>query len=410
MISAEPSTEDNNLHISPMHSEVQSNQDSTTVSQATHKNSLLPQPLTPLPDGGTIKITCNREYARVIINNMDLGTTPFCRSGFYPGFYNIELKHDDYRPFSKMVQLEHFDTASIDVKLEPVSHINQPVTAPVPTQSQPPVSSGPDNVTPEPSIQAIHNEQSSLPAKKGTIDISSNIANATIIINKITLGKAPIIKTGFLPGYYEIEISLDGYKPFHKVVQIKGNDTAVVRADLVTVLSRLLITSTPANASVIINDVKAGSTPFDSIQIKPNTYKLRVELPGYVPFHKTVLLTPTVTDSLTINLITVAFRDSVRKVNAKRNKIARRVLFSTLTASSVFGVISFNKKVEDHLFDERDAWNRYQEHDLSGYEYTERFNTYKTAASKTEQDIRYRTTFTILSLIGAAGLTISIPF
>lgn len=175
-------------------------------------------------------------------------------------------------------------------------------------------------------------------------------------------------------------------------------------------LSRLIVKSTPVNARILLNDTAVGTTPFDSLQINPATYTLRLELPGYVPVKKTITLTTGVTDSFSVNLTTVAFRDSVKKVIAIKSKITRRILFGVWTAGSTVGLICYNKKARENLTSEQEAWDHYMEPDLSGYEYDKRFKLYKNTASRTDRYIRCRNAYTIISLIGAAGLTISIPF
>lgn len=368
----------------------------------------LPQPLNTLPMGGTIKITCNKENAHIIINNMELGKTPFCRSGFQPGFYKIELQHDECRPYSKMVLLEKNDTVLIDARLELSGSIQAPA-APVSPQPQPEISESDESDTKTPA-EPLNHDKSFLSTVSGTINISCSIANATTYINKIAIGKAPLIKTGITPGYYEIEIKKDGYKPYYQMLRITGNDTVSVRADLISELSRLIIKSAPENARILLNDMVAGKTPFDTIQITPAIYNLTIELAGYVPVNKVITLTPGVTDSFSVALTTIAYRDSVRKVIAYKSKIARRIIFGLCTIGSTVGLISYNQKAHANLALEQKAWNRYMEPDLSGYEYDKRFEYYKSLSSSTDKYIRCRKAFTILSLISAAGLTISIPF
>jgi hypothetical protein len=363
----------------------------------------VPQPLVIV--GGTIKIICNKEGARVTINNMELGKTPFCRSGFQPGFYNIELRHDQCHPFSKMVLLEKNDTLLIDAQLVAIGEMFTPAPE--------------YNITVAPEIKdtalSVLSERKSIvaapPVKKerGTVVITSNVPEATVFVNKVSLGKTPITKNG-LPGYYEIEAKCSGYKPFYKMVQLKANDTLFVQVDLISELSRLLVTSTPANATVLLNDKQVGVTPFDSSQIAPSTYKLRIEHPEYVTIKKTLTLTESKTDTVSVVLKTIVFCDSVKKVRAHQFKIFRRTFFGICTAGSLGGMIAFNYNAGKSLDEEKKAHENYMQPGLSGYEYDSRFQTYQDAVTKTDKNIRSRKAFTILSIISAAGLAISIPF
>ena len=372
-------------------------------------NTQLPQPINPLHIGGTIIVKSNKENALVIINNVELGKTPFCRYGFQPGFYNIEIKHDECRPYSKMVLIEKNDTSLIDVQLEPINRVQESATT-IDSSGTQEETIDRDESPMKPSSNTLDPKNSFLSTFSGTFDISCNVANANIYINKLNTGKAPLIRTGLTPGYYEVEIKKDGYKPFYQMFKITGNDTITIHTELISVLSRLIVKSTPANARVFLNNTLIGITPLDSSQINPAIYNLRIELPNYVPVKRTITLTPSVTDSVSVTLTTIAFRDSVRKVRAYQSKIARRILFGLCTAGSTIGIISYNLKASGNLVHEREAWNQYMKPDLSGYEYDQRFKYYKTIASRTDRYIRCRNAFTIISLISAAGLTISIPF
>lgn len=363
----------------------------------------VPPPL--IISGGTVKIICNKENARVTINNMELGNTPFCRSGFLPGFYNIELRHDQCHPFSKMVLLENSDTLMVDAQLTAIG--DQFTPAPEYNITVAPAK--------EDTAQSVISETkapvTTTPIKKvrGTLVITSNVTEATVSVNKVVLGKTPVTKSG-LPGYYEVEVKSSGYKSFYKMIQLKGNDSVFVQADLISLFSRLIVTSTPANANIFMNNKQVGVTPFDSSQIAPSTSNLRIELPEYVAIKKTLTLTQSKTDTVSVALKTIVFCDSVKKVRAHRFKIFRRTFFGICTAGSLGGIIASNYKADESLDEEKKAHGSYMEPGLSGYEYDSRYKEYQDAVSQTDKHLKTRKAYTVLSVIGAAGLTISIPF
>lgn len=363
----------------------------------------VPQPLTI--SGGTIKIICNKDNARVTINSMELGKTPFCRNGFQPGFYNIELHHEQCHPFSKMVLLEKNDTLLIDAQLVEIGERFTPAPEANITVA-PPANNSIQTIITENKVPITVTEPK---RERGTLVITCSVPEATVFVNKVSLGKTPITKNG-LPGYYEVDVKCNGYKPFYKMVQLKGNDTISVQADLISELSRIVITSTPTNANILLNNKKVGVTPFDSAQITPSTYNLRIELPEYVAFKKTLTLSASSTDTISVVLKTVVFCDSVKKVRAHRFKVFRRTFFGICTAGSVGGVLAFNYKADENLTDEKKAYDSYMQPGLSGYEYDTRYQNYQDAVVETDKNLRARKAFTILSAIGAAGLTISIPF
>ena len=371
----------------------------------------VPQPLKTV-SGGTIVITSNAVDAVVTINNMVLGRTPFTSSGYLPGFYSIEVKHPSYHTFTKMIQITGNNAITIDAQLVP---LGTGISA-----SSPPVQqSAPVRQTIEPSIatpvETQNNAQSqtignTMPTNHGTLDITSNTDEASVIINKLQAGTAPLVKNDLVPGYYEVEIKKDGYKPYRQMVQIKGGDTVTVDAVLITLFSRLIISSTPSEAAVFLNNKKAGTTPYDSSRLKAGTYTVRLEHDAYVPYSGQIILEKNKTDSLTVTLISKAYRDSVNKVYGRRFQIFRQVFFGGLTIGSLTGALYYNSKAAYKMEDEKKAWDAYLKPDLSGYEYDSRFKAYQKAAAKTDKYMKNRDVFYILSLIGAAGFSLSIPF
>lgn len=375
----------------------------------------VPQSLTPLPQGGTIIITSNRERARVVINNMELGSTPFVRTGFHPGFYNVEVSHDECRPFNKVVEVRQLDTVSIQAMLEPLDESRQYLSVPgsAPPRAAP-VSGGigypGDHAVSSESPASSLTPKASLPSHHGAMNVSCNTDGATVIVNKVEAGTVPLFKGGLLPGYYEIEIKKDGFKPYHKMIQIKGNDTVFIDASLVSVMARLIIRCDPSGAEVILDDKNVGRTPFDSALIKPGSYSLRVEHEKYVPYTAVITLEKNTTDSLDLVLETEVFRDSVRNVRRRQSKIARRIIFGTLTAGFLSGGFYYNTEVVKRLENERSAWKDYQEPDLTGPEYDARYEKYEKVAAETDKNMKNRNVLYVLSIISAAGLSISIPF
>lgn len=368
----------------------------------------LPKPIRTMVSGGTIQINCNMHHAEVTINNMTLGSTPFISSGFLPGFYSIQLSHPTSYPFSKMIQITGTDTIALDVELIPKGESamqHKPVYAPAP-KPQEPMQSPPAGTLTDPGVTV----RRSLPKGSGVLRVTANTDDAMVIINKVQAGVAPLQKNDLIPGYYEVEVKKDGFKPFRKMVQVSGNDTVAVEATLITVLSRLIISTIPPAATVYLNKLEAGSTPFDSSTISPGLYTVHIEKKDYVPRSTQVTLKENRTDSLHISLITIAHRDSVRKVNLRRFQIFRQIFFSGLSAGTLSAGIYYNIMASEKLTAEKKAWQAYLEPNLSGAEYDERIGKYQSAAVETDRFMKNRNICYILSAIGALGLTISIPF
>jgi hypothetical protein len=345
----------------------------------------------PLDQLGTISIRCDADGARVVINGKYLGTTPFVRQGFRPGLYQVEVSKSGYQSFSRMVRAAQNDTAYIDCHLSPVSPSVQEFGAATSNN----LSAG---------------RQAEPPKGNGTLLVTCSAESASVVVNKSKLGITPFSRTGFLAGYYEVEVKKGGYEPFSTTVQIGADDTARISATLVSLFGRCKISSTPSGAGVLFDGVQRGTTPFDSAEMRPGLYQVRIELPRYVPWAGQLTVVKNRTDSAGVQLMSIAERDSIRKQNLLRFKISRRVIFGTGTLGLLVAGFYYNSKVSQQLELEKPAWDAYEQPDLTAQEYSARYASYSTIKEQTDSFMRKRNACYIVSAVFAAGLAISIPF
>jgi len=111
---------------------------------------------------------------------------------------------------------------------------------------------------------------------------SSNPSGAEIYLDgKDTGQKTPATLLKLEKGIHEIRMVLPGYEAFE--IQVNVNGTATVSGNLVksnTPQGTVLIESTPANASVVIQGKAYGTTPV-TVTLAPGTYSAVLSLAGY---------------------------------------------------------------------------------------------------------------------------------
>lgn len=354
---------------------------------------------------GTITVTTNAHLTRLIINNIDLGTTPFSNNKFLPGFYHIELLHNDYRPYRKTVLLEKRGTITLNVTLEMVNQnpdLRDTVST-LPLLAADTLADSSGNAVESAQIPVITPIFSAL-------SLTANVEAADVFINKVKAGKSPCFKDSLQHGFYEIEMKKEGYLPYRNIVQLTGSDTVDVHGKLVAQLSWLKITSTPSQAALFINSRRVGTTPFDSSTILPGKYTFRLELDNYVTVNDSILLKKNVTDSIHIPLVAQIVQDSINRELKKSAQMTRRIIFGTLTTASVAGIIVQNSKAFSRLEAEKIAWKQYQEPNLAAEEYDKRFDAYEIAAKKTDAAMDNRKLFYVISALSASLFTFSIRF
>jgi hypothetical protein len=120
---------------------------------------------------------------------------------------------------------------------------------------------------------------------QGTIKIVSTVPEAEVFIDGAAVGKVPQEKL-ISVGEHPVVVRLGGYKQFEQKVRVEAGQTITVSAELKAV-GRLRILSTPSSASVLINGVPVGKTPFDD-EVEVGDSVVRIEHPGFQSFEQTL--------------------------------------------------------------------------------------------------------------------------
>lgn len=128
---------------------------------------------------------------------------------------------------------------------------------------------------------------SEAPADQGTLKVVSTVPEALVFIDGAAAGKVPVEKK-LSAGEHPVVVRLDGYKQFEQKVRVDAGQTTTVSADLKAV-GRLVILSNPTGASVLVNGIPLGKTPFDQ-EVEVGEKVVRVEMPGFQAFEQTLAI------------------------------------------------------------------------------------------------------------------------
>lgn len=164
-----------------------------TTSAATAQDSVAP--IIP----GTIIITSIPDSARITINDVSVGTTPYNVHGFYPGLYDITVSADGYTPITKAIELAAGATEFITTQLI---------------------------------------------AEAGYLFVNSDPLNATVAINDTIVGMTPYSSKPLSPGVYNLTVELPGYFPYKEQLGISPNLTDSLHIPLQTAEKPGIFTST----------------------------------------------------------------------------------------------------------------------------------------------------------------------
>lgn len=129
-----------------------------------------------------------------------------------------------------------------------------------------------------------------LTVDSGTVEITTVPAGASVTINGVDHGTAPAKATGVSRGRAVVAVSLAGYRPVTKTVEISAGYNPPITIELAAIAGSLSLSSVPTGARFYLEEEPFGSrkaSPLgsDSVvvceDLKPGLYRVRAEMKGY---------------------------------------------------------------------------------------------------------------------------------
>jgi hypothetical protein len=195
---------------------------------------------------GSLEIQTNPEGAKVIIDGKYKGNTPLTfMGGATAQKYVVEIQCDGYKPIYQTVVLKPGATEALSYALTPSTCL------------------------------AL---------------ITSDPAGATVTRDGIDIGVTPLLITDLTYGEYNIELSLNGYKPQNHKLKIDNVTPQKLSVELVSTFATAAINSNPTGANIFINGSAVGTTPCTLNNIPEGDAIIKVSIDGYAEFSETVSL------------------------------------------------------------------------------------------------------------------------
>lgn len=129
-----------------------------------------------------------------------------------------------------------------------------------------------------------------LPIMTGLFVIHSTPSGAEIEISGAHRGPTPLLVTDLPVGRYRVKASAVGYIPREVDIEVKDRIPFKVPIELVSDSAKLVISSTPAGASVVLNGLSKGVTPCTVDRVSSGNNRLVVTLQDYAPFQQDLRL------------------------------------------------------------------------------------------------------------------------
>lgn len=293
--------------------------------------------ITSVPSGASIEINGNKRLEK----------TPVLLEGFPAGAHEIVVKHGDRRG-RKNILLEPNNL----LKLKIDTYIERP-----------------------------------------TIKIITEPLGVQVSIDKKHIGETPLQVDTLSEGKYTLGLYGKGLKPVYKDIYLKSSERTVISESMLPA-AHLMIRSKPSGATLFINEIKQGVTPWMDSSFAIGEHAICLEIPEHQALLDTIVLTQGDKKNKQYSL---ELKKDVVLQKKKRSKLVRRILFGTFATTALTVGLIENNKVEKYKQSYQD-YKGYsaEQHDIN-------WNSIKDAQEK--RDLSY-----ILTGIFGIGFAVSIPF
>ncbi|MGR3294050.1 MAG: PEGA domain-containing protein [Candidatus Scalindua sp.] len=195
------------------------------------------------PKAGSVCIKSNPPNAMAFIEGKEIGTTPVIITNSSPGTYLVEIKMDGYETWNESVNIEQGKEITITADLQ---------------------------------------------MKAGSININSNPSDATIHLDGKMVGKTPETIADLSHGMHLVEVMMEGYEPWSKNVDVKGDKENTLIATLQKITGSINIKSNPPEAVIYLDGEKVGTTPDTLQSVDIGVHNVEVKMEGYAEWKKSL--------------------------------------------------------------------------------------------------------------------------
>ncbi|WP_320170686.1 PEGA domain-containing protein [Maridesulfovibrio sp.] len=181
--------------------------------------------------------------ADVFVDSGRVGKTPVTINEVPTGTRKIRVVRDRYEPFEENVYVDRGKTKNMNVSLVPLF---------------------------------------------GDLEVTSEPAGATVLINGESVGNTPLSLPEFEYGDYRLKLVLDRYLPVTREFTLPKGGKINISESLVSEFGNIEIASEPAGASVFLDGKKIGVTPYTASDVKRGKHSIKLSLSRHGGYSETV--------------------------------------------------------------------------------------------------------------------------
>lgn len=132
-------------------------------------------PPPPTPTVGSLVVSSTVPGAKVFVNDEEVGNAPFSASSLEPGSYRIRVEKEGYQPFERQIRVSAGERARLRADLAKLTAL---------------------------------------------LRIDSDVAGATVFLDRNYLGTTPLEVKNIEPGEHELTASVEGYDMYAEAVDV----------------------------------------------------------------------------------------------------------------------------------------------------------------------------------------------
>jgi hypothetical protein len=138
---------------------------------------------------------------------------------------------------------------------------------------------------------------------RGSLTVTSNPSQATVILDSYNTGTTPWIFTGLTTGYHTVEVDYPGYEAYVRSVYVENGANPSFYADLTSLVDygSFLIQSTPPGADVYVDGNYQGTSPVTVGGMVVGPHRIELHLAGYEVLTTTRTVAPS--QGTVVNLV-----------------------------------------------------------------------------------------------------------
>ncbi len=194
----------------------------------------------PAPGYGELTVLPKPDDAEVLVEGTSYGTTGLKDRLMLAGRYTVTLKREGYHEMTFAVQLPSRKRVVVKKKLKKL----------------PP------------------------PPPDGTLSVVTDPPGAKVTVNDFEIGKSPVSGYKLRPGWYKLQVTMEGHEPHEEQFEAKPKKGKSVDVRLPSHFAALKLDSNPPGATVFLGGQELGVTPGEWRMIKPGNYDVVVSKVG----------------------------------------------------------------------------------------------------------------------------------